>query len=85
MSKTNGPALLFEHVEGSSFPLLINAFGSYKRMENALNCDSFDDIAKRITGYLHVKPPESITDKIKMLFTLKEVADYLPKKVKKAP
>lgn len=85
MSKTNGPALLFENVKGSSFPLLINAFGSYKRMETALNCESFDDIADRITGYLQVKPPESITEKIKMLFTLKEVADYLPRKVKKAP
>jgi 4-hydroxy-3-polyprenylbenzoate decarboxylase len=85
MSKTNGPALLFENVKGSQFPLLINAFGSYRRMERALNCASFDDIAKRITGYLHVKPPENITDKIRMLFTLKEVADYLPKKVKKAP
>jgi 4-hydroxy-3-polyprenylbenzoate decarboxylase len=85
MSKTNGPAILFENVKGSSFPLLINAFGSYKRMEKALNCESFDDIAERITGYLQVKPPESITEKIKMLFTLKEVADYLPKKVKKAP
>jgi len=85
MSKTNGPALLFESVKGSRFPLLINAFGSYRRMESALNCSSFDDIAKRITEYLHVKPPESFTDKIKMLFTLKEVADYLPKKVKKAP
>jgi len=85
MSKTNGPALLFENVKGSSFPLLINAFGSYKRMETALNCESFDDIAERITGYLQVKPPESIKEKIKMLFTLKEVADYLPRKVKKAP
>lgn len=85
MSKTNGPALLFENVKGSSFPLLINAFGSYKRMEKALNCRSFDEIAERITGYLQIKPPESITDKIKMLFTLKEVADYLPRKVKKAP
>jgi 4-hydroxy-3-polyprenylbenzoate decarboxylase len=85
MSKTDGPALLFENVKGSSFPLLINAFGSYKRMETALNCNSFEDIADRITGYLKVKPPESITDKIKMLFTLKEVADYLPRKIKKAP
>lgn len=33
-----GPALLFERVEGSDFPLLINAFGSYRRMELALGC-----------------------------------------------
>ena len=29
VSKAEGPALLFEKVEGSDMPLLINAFGSY--------------------------------------------------------
>jgi len=33
-----GPALLFENVQGASFPLLINAYGSYHRMEMALGC-----------------------------------------------
>ena len=31
VSKAEGPALLFEKVNGSDMPLLINAFGSYKR------------------------------------------------------
>src|SRR3954471_24209727 len=31
-----GHALLFENVEGSDIPILINAFGSYHRMEMAL-------------------------------------------------
>ncbi len=30
ISKAHGPALLFEKVEGSKMPLLINAFGSKK-------------------------------------------------------
>ncbi|MEN6500255.1 MAG: menaquinone biosynthesis decarboxylase, partial [Rectinema sp.] len=30
--KEGGPALLFEHVRGSAWPLLINAYGSEKRM-----------------------------------------------------
>src|SRR5436853_1955836 len=34
-----GPALLFENVEGSDVPVLINAFGSYRRMEMALGCN----------------------------------------------
>lgn len=33
-----GPALLFERVKGSDFPVLINAWGSYRRMEMALGC-----------------------------------------------
>ena len=48
MSKTDGPALLFENVKGASFPLLINAFGSYRRMQTALNCTSFEDISDRL-------------------------------------
>jgi 4-hydroxy-3-polyprenylbenzoate decarboxylase len=85
MSKTNGPALLFEKVKDSSFPLLINAFGSYKRMQTALNCASFEDIAKKIESYMKIEPPSGLSDKIKMLFTLKEVADYIPKTVRHAP
>ena len=85
MIKTGGPALLFEKVKGSSFPLLINAFGSYKRMQTALNCNSFDDIGRRIESYMKIQPPGSLADKIKMLFTLKEVSDYIPKTVKQAP
>ncbi|TVQ60997.1 MAG: UbiD family decarboxylase, partial [Phycisphaerales bacterium] len=33
-----GRALLFENVEGSDIPVLINAMGSYRRMEMALGC-----------------------------------------------
>ena len=31
-----GKALLFENVEGSSFPVLINSMGSYRRMKSHL-------------------------------------------------
>ncbi len=84
VSKANGPALLFENVNGSSFPLLINAFGSYRRMRLALMCDSFDDIAQRIEAQMKIRPPRGLREKIGMLFTLKEMADIIPKKVRKA-
>ena len=85
VSKENGPALLFEKVKGSEFPLLINAFGSFKRMEMAINCHSFDDIAQRIESYLKMKPPGTFLEKIKALLSLKEIADTSPQKVKNAP
>jgi len=85
MSKTNGPALLFENVKGSSFPLMINAFGSFRRMEMALGCDSFDTIGRRIESLVKIKPPGSLTQKIRMFFDLKELAGITPKKVKHAP
>src|SRR5690348_4654649 len=36
--KNEGPALLFENVEGSPYPLAINLFGSARRIELALGC-----------------------------------------------
>ncbi|MDP3283079.1 MAG: menaquinone biosynthesis decarboxylase, partial [Desulfobacterales bacterium] len=85
VSKSCGPALLFERVKGFSCPLLINAFGSYKRMQLALSCKSFDEIAVRLESNIKMRPPEGFMDKIRMLFTLKEIAGFIPKKVKTAP
>ena len=85
MSKAHGPALLFENVNGAKFPLLINAFGSYKRMQLALNCGSFEDIAHRLESFLKIQPPKSFMDKLRILGTLKSVTDFIPRKVKRAP
>ncbi|MDR1177403.1 MAG: menaquinone biosynthesis decarboxylase [Spirochaetaceae bacterium] len=46
--KEGGPALLFEHVKGSDYPLIINALGSEERMALALNAKSLDAKAKEI-------------------------------------
>jgi len=85
MSKSGGPSLLFERVKDSPHPLLINAFGSYRRMNLALDCENFDDIGARIESLVKIQPPAGIMEKLRMLFTLKELAGFMPKKVKKAP
>lgn len=85
VSKEYGPALLFENVKGSEHPLLINAFGTFKRMQMALHCDSLDDIAARIEKLIKMQPPKTLGEKVKMLLTLKEVGDYMPKTVRSAP
>ncbi len=41
--KAGGPALLFEHPKGSSLPLLINQFGTERRMCLAFGVESLDD------------------------------------------
>ena len=61
ISKTHGSALLFENVKGSEFPLMINAFGSFRRMEMALGCDSIDDIGRRIESLIKIKPHQAYT------------------------
>ncbi|MBV51512.1 MAG: menaquinone biosynthesis decarboxylase [Nitrospinae bacterium] len=82
-----GKALLFENVEGSSMPVLINAFGSTKRMNAALGVHNIEKIARDIDKYLKVAPPTTLMDKVKLLPMLLEAAAFPPKMVseKQAP
>ena len=83
--KGQGPALLFEKPKGSKFPLLINAFASMRRMEIALEVDSVDAIAARISEYLEMRMPEGLIGKLKMLPKLAEMGSFFPKRVSSAP
>lgn len=78
-----GPALLFENVRGSRVPLLINAYGSAKRMSMALGAASLDEISERITSLLDLKPPHSIKDALKVLPNLAQVRKFPPRTVKR--
>lgn len=64
-----GRALLFENVIGSELPVLVNAFGSYKRMEMALGCHDrghspggFDAIASQISSLTKPVPPRTFNE-----------------------
>ena len=72
--KAGGPALLFEQPKGSDMPLLINAFGSRKRISAALGVDDIEDIARRIEDLLKLEPPKSLGDKLALGSKLLEVA-----------
>ena len=74
-----GKALLFENVEGSSMPVLINAFGSAKRMNLALGVHNIEDIPKRIERYIKIPPPTTLLDKAKLLPMLLQAAQFPPK------
>ena len=79
-----GKALLFENVEGSSMPLLINAFGSTKRMNLALGVHNIEDIAKRIESYIKIPPPTTLLEKAKLLPMLLQAAQFPAKLVQPA-
>jgi len=85
MVKTGGPALLFEKVRGSAFPLAINLFGTYARMCRALSVNSLDEIADRINSFIPSAAPASLSDKLKLLLRLKEAAGFQPKMIRSAP
>ena len=78
-----GPALLFENVKGHpGHKVLINQFGSERRMALALGVDRIDDIAERIHALMNVKPPSGgFLDKLKMLPQLAELGNIFPKTV----
>ncbi len=86
ISKQGGPALLFERVKGSGYPVLINTFGSTERMELALGVGSLDEIGDRVSELLRLQDlPGTLWDKVKLLPRLTEMSTWAPKTVKKAP
>src|SRR4026208_2573067 len=79
--KSGGPALLFEKVKGSELPLLINQFGTERRMCLAFGVERLDDVGKKLSDVLEMQPPEGLRDKISGLMKLKEIAGSRPKTV----
>jgi 4-hydroxy-3-polyprenylbenzoate decarboxylase len=81
-----GSALLFENIKG--YPgqkLLINQFGSARRMQLALEVDALDQISDRIRAFMDVKSPQGFLDKVKMLPMLAEMGKFFPKTVPTGP
>jgi 4-hydroxy-3-polyprenylbenzoate decarboxylase len=76
---------LFENVKGYDTPLLINQFGSARRMCMALGVDSLDEVAERIRGFMDVKSPQGFLDKVKMLPMLAEMGKFFPKTMASGP
>src|SRR5262245_9622199 len=79
--RADGPALLFENPKGASHPLLINQFGTERRMCLAFGVSSLDDAAAKLGSVLEMQPPEGLVDKIRGLRQLKSIADSRPKTV----
>jgi 4-hydroxy-3-polyprenylbenzoate decarboxylase len=80
--KTGGPALLFERPKGSEHPLLINQFGTERRMCLAFGAESLDVVGGRLGEVLEMQPPQGLAAKVKGLRKLKSIADSQPKRVR---
>lgn len=79
-SGKGGKALLFENT-GYDFPVLMNAYGSERRMCMALGVDHLDDVAREIEALFKLlsSPKEGMLDKLKMLPKLGQFANWMPK------
>src|SRR6187455_2154546 len=82
--KAGGPALLFENPK-SQHPLLINQFGTERRMCLAFGADSLDEVGRRLGDVLEMQPPQGIAEKVRGLKKLKSIADSRPKTVRSGP
>ena len=73
-----GKALLFENCRGAKFPLLINAYGSHRRMALALGVPDVATIAKELHGILTAKPPASVKEALALLGTAMDLRHAKP-------
>src|SRR3989442_15903101 len=73
--KAKGPALLFEHPKGSEHPLLINQFGTERRMCLAFDAASLGEVAARLQAIIELQPPQGLAEKVRGLAKLKSIAD----------
>ena len=85
MVKQGGPALLFEHVKNSPYPLAINLFGTRDRACFAFGVESFDEIARRVMSFIPTAMPGTLMDKMKLLWSMKDIKNFQPRSVSSAP
>jgi 4-hydroxy-3-polyprenylbenzoate decarboxylase len=78
-------ALLFERVEGSELPVLVNAFGAEDRMALALGVTRLDELGERVAKLLDARLPGSFGERLRKLATLIDVARAAPRRVSSAP
>jgi 4-hydroxy-3-polyprenylbenzoate decarboxylase len=81
--KAGGPALLFEHPKDSQHPLLINQFGTERRMCMAFDAERLDAVAAKLEDVLEMQPPQGLAEKVRGLKKLKSIADSRPKTVRR--
>ncbi len=68
---------------GAPLPVLMNQFGSYRRLELALGAP-LDELAGRIAELVELQVPKGLVGKVKALGQLRELASFAPKIVSKA-
>ncbi len=84
-SPGGGQALLFENVDGQTVPVLINAFGSERRMAWALGEESLGALSERLGRLVDPRLPRPVTELLRRGLEASEVLRYAPRTVRRAP
>jgi 4-hydroxy-3-polyprenylbenzoate decarboxylase len=82
--REQGPALLFERPTRGRLPLLMNAFGTQRRMARALGVDSLDEIGERIGELIKPELPKGVGGLKDALGKVSQLRSAPPRRVKAA-
>ncbi len=85
MVKAGGPALLFEQVRGSPFPLAIGLLGTRERMALALGVPDLDALAVKVRDLIDLKAGNGLSGLMSNVPKLRHLAALPPRRVTRAP
>ncbi len=86
--RAGGPALLFENVKDSAFPLLGNLFGTTQRVAMGMGEESVEalrEVGKLLAFLKEPDPPKGMKDAWNKLPVFRKVLDMAPKKIGNPP
>ncbi|MFZ1023376.1 MAG: menaquinone biosynthesis decarboxylase [Thermoplasmata archaeon] len=87
--RSDGPALLFENVVDSPYPVAMNVLGSRRRIAFALGDATVDATAERVARLVHLRPPAGIVGALRdlggTLATLETLRSLGPKRLRSGP
>ncbi len=86
--RAGGPALLFERVKGSSFPLLANLFGTPDRVALGMGEESVTalrEVGRLLAMLKEPDPPKGMKDAWEKMPIFRRVLDMAPKEQRSAP
>lgn len=84
--KREGPAVLFERVEGKDFPLAIGLYGTAPRTARALGVPHLDALAEKVAKLLDINPGKGgLKAVFSLLPKLGELKSFFPRRVLRAP
>lgn len=83
--KQGGPALLFENVKGSPFPLAIGLLGTRERTALALGVSDLDDLARKVRHLIDLKGGGGLSGLLGNVGKLRDALNLPPRRVRSGP
>ncbi|GGM56973.1 menaquinone biosynthesis decarboxylase [Deinococcus arenae] len=85
MVKQGGPALLFENVTGSDYPVAIGLLGTKERVALALGVDDLDGLAEKVRNLIDLSGGGSKLGLLSNVTKLRDAMNLPPRRVRSAP